>query len=478
MLLVAPDPRLGIAPERISRVRTLLDGLPTAPGLAVALPGGPDGDLDAVVLRPDGVLGLVPAVAARRVGVGAGGPDAGGAGPQELAAAEIDRLLALADPTPTAPRQVVPIVDRHPPATSRHDDPERTDEDTGIGVATAARLVLTASAGPTVLDAAEVHRLLLAWRLADFLPDAADLRTAGFPGEVPDGGSGRPAALSVPHGPSSSGPAAVPAVVPAARSAVASSPGGAPEPAGTPRTGVLSAPDEPLPRPLTAPLPVAAVADLSPGALGPWATGPGSRSRRRHRPSRRLAAVEWLGTWRGLGIAAVATFAVALGVAVVIVRGVSPTPENVAALPVRVVDGVSWTEQVVATEPTCEGHAYGLAVQFLREHPCVQLDRALWSGDVGGSAMVASVAVVRMGDAASATAFKALVDSSGTGNVADLLREGRGFAGAPASLGNAGYGSAQVGESVVIAETAPGAGSGSVGESTLDRIARQATALR
>src|ERR1700709_2156177 len=60
MLLVAPDPRLGISPERISRVRTLLDGLPTAPGVAVALPGGPDGELDALVLRPDGGLGLLP----------------------------------------------------------------------------------------------------------------------------------------------------------------------------------------------------------------------------------------------------------------------------------------------------------------------------------------------------------------------------------------------------------------------------------
>ena len=79
--------------------------------------------------------------------------------------------------------------------------------------------------------------------------------------------------------------------------------------------------------------------------------------------------------------------------------------------------------------------------------------------------------------AAPRKALKALVDSSGTGNVADLLREGRGFAGAPPSLGNAGYGSAQQGESVVIAETAPGTGSGSVGESTLDRVARQATGL-
>ena len=384
MLLVAPDPRLGIAPERISRVRTLLDGLPTAPGLAVALPGGPDGDLDAVVLRPDGVLGLVPAGASRRVGVGAAVPDGGGAGSQELAAAEIDRLLALTDPAPTAPRQVVPIVDRRPPTSSRHEDPERTDEDQGVGVATAARLVLTASAGPTVLDAAEVRRLLVAWRLAEFLPDGTDLNAAGFPGDVPDAGSGRAggaapgptssgpswhppsgapshppsgapsshplsnppsAPLSVPRGPSSSGSVppvpvgpsgAVPTVVPAARSAVASSPGGAPAP---PRTGVLPAgPDEHAPRPLTAPLPVASplTADVAPGPLGPWASDPGSRTRRRREQrSRRLAATAWLGTWRGLGIAALATFAVALGVAALVVRGVSPAPEETAALPVR-----------------------------------------------------------------------------------------------------------------------------------------------
>jgi hypothetical protein len=559
MLLVAPDPRLGISPERISRVRTLLDGLPTAPGVAVALPGGPDGELDALVLRPDGVLGLVPAPSSRRGRVGVGvtttgagsGPDDAGPGSQELAAAEIDRLLALADPTPTAPRQVVPIVDRRPPASSRHEDPERTDEDTGIGVATAARLVLTASAGPTVLDASEVRRLFAAWRLAEFVPDGPDLHTAGFPGEMPASGPGRersgaaasghrsvppgpvtsgsvPAGAvsrgSVPPGPASNGsvppgpvPAAsgftsfgmtspggagspatgspatgspatgssgtaVPAVVPSARSAGASSPGGAPEPAGPPRTGVLpaGAEDEP-PRPPTSPIPAGddRATTASPGPLGPWgASDEGSGPRRRRAlPSRRITPTAWLSTWRGLGIAAAVTFVLALGVAILVVRGVSPATEEVSAQPVRVVDGVSWTQRVVATEPTCEGHAYGLAVQFLRERPCTQLDRSLWSGDVGGTPMVVSVAVVRLHDAASASAFKSLVDSSGTGNVADLLREGRGYPGAPASLGNAGYGSSLLGDSVVIAETA-GAGSGSPGESTLDKIARQTLALR
>ena len=41
--------------------------------------------------------------------------------------------------------------------------------------------------------------------------------------------------------------------------------------------------------------------------------------------------------------------------------------------------------------------------------------------------MVVSLAVVRLHDAASASAFKSLVDLLGTGNVADLLREGRGY---------------------------------------------------
>ncbi|WP_248292336.1 hypothetical protein [Actinomycetospora sp. TBRC 11914] len=509
MLLVAPDPRLGIAPERISRVRTLLDGLPTAPGLAVALPGGPEGELDAVVLRPDGILGLVPADASRRVRVGAGGSD--GAGSQELAAAEIDRLLALADPTPTAPRQVVPIVDRRPPARSRHEDPERTDEDTGVGVATAARLVLTASAGPTVLDVAEVRRLLAAWRLAEFVPDGADLQAAGFPGSLPDDGSGRgraaaasapsippaspvsnpvsnpPWASPVSSSPVSSSPVSSNPVsshpstppVPLARSSFASSPGGAPEESGPGRTGVLTEADQP--RPLTAPMPVTpdSVVDAAPAPLGPWPDGGSGPRRRRERRARRLVPVGWLSTWRGLGITAVVTFGAALGVAALVVRGVSPAPEDVAAQPVRVVDGVSWTQRVVTTDPTCEGHAYGQAVQFLRQHPCAQLDRSLWSGTVGSSPLVASVAVVRMGDAASAAAFKALVDSSGTGNVADLLREGKGFPGAPASLSaSAGYGSAQVGESVVIAETTVGAGAAAVGESTLDKVARQAVGLR
>ncbi len=433
MLLVAPDPRHGIAPERVRRVRRLLDGLPTAPGVAVALPGGPDGVLDALVLRPDGVLGLVPA--GDRVPVLTTGS---GGGVQDRAAAEIDRLLALADPTPTAPRQVVPVVDRAVPDRA---DPERTAEDRGIGIATAASLVLTASSGPTVLDAAEVRRLFAAWRLAGFVPDPVELAAAGFPGSLPPG------------------------VVPAARSAAVSNPGG------------------PLARPTTAPI---AVADPTPAGIAVPADGAPQESprlaglptdtRRRRRARREVTLPTWMATWRGLGVAAVVAFGLALGVAGLVVRGTGATPEEISADPVRVVDGVSWTQRVVTSDPTCDGHAYGLAVQFLAERPCTQLDRALWTADADGTPIVASVAVVRMHDAASAAALKSLVDSSGTGNVADLLREGRGYPGAPAGLSGAGYSSTQLGEMVVITET--DGTTSKVAEPTLDRLARTALGLR
>lgn len=433
MLLVAPDPRHGIAPERVRRVRRLLDGLPTAPGVAVALPGGPDGVLDALVLRPDGVLGLVPAAVRVPVGV----PTTGGGGSQDRAAAEIDRLLALADPTPTAPRQVVPVVDRAAPDRA---DPERTAEDAGIGVATAATLVLTASSGPTVLDAAEVRRLFAAWRLAEFVPGPADLAAAGFDVSLPPG------------------------AVPTARSAVVSNPGG------------------PLARPSTEPIPTAVPAPAPAGLPASPEESPrlgGLRvdGRRRRRARREVTLPGWMASWRGLGLAAVAAFGLALGVAVLVVRSTGAAPEEISADPVRVVDGVSWTQRVVTTDPTCEGHAYGLAVQFLAERPCTRLDRALWTGDADGTPVVASVAVVQMHDAASAAALKSLVDSSGTGNVADLLREGRGYPGAPAGLSGAGYSSTQLGETVVITET-DGTGGAKVPESTLDRLARTALGLR
>lgn len=474
MLVLAPDPRLGIAPERVARVRALLEQAETGapvPGVVVALPGGPDGVLDALVLRPDGVLGLAPLPAGEReaardasreaVGAGAGrGPGAGpstpptgtapvrasGPGPTAREAAdELDRLLVLPDPPCAAPCRVL--------ATLGEDD------DTGTG---ATRAALTAPVGSfRVVDGEDVRRLLVAFRLADHVPDPARLADAGFlppgtpavetgvvpetaPVPVPTDGvsasrrgplprTGRlPAVSADPSGPEASGPP----------------PGGAPESSGPPTGGAIG------------------------GLIGASARS-GAAARRRYGGS----LPDWVWGWRGLTLAALAAFLVALGLAFLVGR--AATGDGGAADPgvTRVVDGVTYTRRVATSDASCEGHAYGQAAAFLRERGCLHLDRSLWSGTVDGRDVVVAVATVQMPDTTTAGAFRSLVDSNGTGNVSDLLRERRGYPGAPASLTGQGFASAQLGDRVVVAE-ADGIDPGFTDGDALDRISRAGLALR
>jgi hypothetical protein len=81
------------------------------------------------------------------------------------------------------------------------------------------------------------------------------------------------------------------------------------------------------------------------------------------------------------------------------------------------------------------------------------LSRGLYSAAVDGQPIVAAVSHVRMPDSASARALKALADTTGTGNVSDLLREGASFTGGPTSLHDAEYASAVSGSVVTIVET-------------------------
>jgi hypothetical protein len=72
----------------------------------------------------------------------------------------------------------------------------------------------------------------------------------------------------------------------------------------------------------------------------------------------------------------------------------------------------------------CTAHAYGLVRQFLLEHPCVAMHRALL--EVAGSGpgvVLVAIAWVQMPDEQDARAFKALVDRPGSGNIVELSRE-------------------------------------------------------
>ena len=139
--------------------------------------------------------------------------------------------------------------------------------------------------------------------------------------------------------------------------------------------------------------------------------------------------------------------------------------------------GVEYTVQAVDAVDTCVGRAYGAVADSFGRTDCTGLARALYSTDVGGEAVVVSVARVQMPDAATARALRALADQNGSGNVSDLLREGVRYTGGPAELSGAEYASALSGATVTIVEAAGAGADAQVGAAELDRVAGEALAL-
>jgi hypothetical protein len=125
-----------------------------------------------------------------------------------------------------------------------------------------------------------------------------------------------------------------------------------------------------------------------------------------------------------------------------------PQPGDTAEL-----EGGTYTARVVDRVDTCRDHAYGRVAEFLAATDCTGLSRALWTTETDGRAVVVSVSRVQMPDTAAARRLQALADTTGTGNVNDLLREGKGYAGGPAELAGAEYASAVSGPVVTIVES-------------------------
>lgn len=90
----------------------------------------------------------------------------------------------------------------------------------------------------------------------------------------------------------------------------------------------------------------------------------------------------------------------------------------------QTVNGYSFEPGAADTTTECAAHSYGEVKQFLTQQPCTQLERALFLTEVDGKPVAVAVAEVTMPDTDAAAALKAMTDTSGTGNVNDLLREG------------------------------------------------------
>jgi hypothetical protein len=100
----------------------------------------------------------------------------------------------------------------------------------------------------------------------------------------------------------------------------------------------------------------------------------------------------------------------------------------------------------------CASHARGRTKVSFEAHNCVKATRLIASGQISGRPALYVVSRIQMASAEAAAAVKEVLDGSGTGNLNDLLREGKTFPGAPVKMPDSGYASVQTGTVITVAE--------------------------
>jgi hypothetical protein len=100
----------------------------------------------------------------------------------------------------------------------------------------------------------------------------------------------------------------------------------------------------------------------------------------------------------------------------------------------------------------CASHSRLRTRTSFQDHNCVKATRTLATGLVGGRKTLFVVSRIEMGSADEATSIKRVLDASGTGNLNDLLREGKFFAGGPRTMPRSGYASVLRDDVVVVSE--------------------------
>jgi len=149
------------------------------------------------------------------------------------------------------------------------------------------------------------------------------------------------------------------------------------------------------------------------------------------------------------GAAAAALF---LAGAFALSRADNPAAAGSAAPIASTTTPAVYTVQVTDVITSCRDHSHGRTKSSFRKENCVKATRFLASGKVSGRPVVFVMSRIQMATAEAAASVKQVLDSTGTGNLNDLLREGKSFQGAPGSMPASGYASVQTGPVVVVAE--------------------------
>lgn len=132
-----------------------------------------------------------------------------------------------------------------------------------------------------------------------------------------------------------------------------------------------------------------------------------------------------------------------------------------------------WTRQAGDDQTDCAAHSYGQVRTFFGKTPCSSVHRLLATTKQGSRTVVIASNEVTFDTSAQAARYLALVNSDGTGNISDLLREGVGFPGAPSKLPAAAFASRQSGSQVWVAEAAYASGSSVTSDPALKAIAEK-----
>lgn len=122
--------------------------------------------------------------------------------------------------------------------------------------------------------------------------------------------------------------------------------------------------------------------------------------------------------------------------------GASAKPGSVQR-PVRTValtataSGVTYEVSIWAedTQSNCAANAHGgPIVSFLRKHPCSGMTRRIGTTTVGGKSVGFALSVITIPSSKNAAAFRTLVTKDGTGNIDDLLSQGKRLPSGPKSV--------------------------------------------
>jgi hypothetical protein len=108
--------------------------------------------------------------------------------------------------------------------------------------------------------------------------------------------------------------------------------------------------------------------------------------------------------------------------------------------------------QVTDEITDCASHSRGQTKSSFQTQNCVGATRLLATGQVGGRPTLFVVSRIQMPSPEAAATIKQILDGTGTGNLNDLLREGRTFPGSPGTMSSSGYNSMQSGVVVTVAE--------------------------